>query len=205
MKFWKAGVMAVGASMLWPLGAGAESNNDQAAVGTGVSASARVDFQVNMPEFLRFRVGTAGVTIDMVEFDLLAHVTGGGEVGDGTPIDGTGGQLGAGDVEVQVVSNAGQITITEANDGAGDGLEATDGPTGGSTYIPYAEIDSQSADVANLPAPALSNAGGNTAVVALSDGGRTNRQTTWTYKYQNTDVYDAGTYTGRVTYTAASP
>ena len=39
------------------------------AFGPGNAATARLDFQVLIPRFLLFRVGTAGSTVDLVTFD----------------------------------------------------------------------------------------------------------------------------------------
>ncbi len=125
-------------------------------------------------------------------------------VGDGGDIAGTGGDATGGAVNVSVRGNAGQVTITEANNSGGTGLD-----NGAAAFIPYTEILTGS-NAGTLPAPVLSNAGGNTALPTLNGGNVTNRTAIWTYTYDNTAVYDAGTYGtstggGRVTYTASIP
>lgn len=190
--------IAVIAAVTLPAQVFAESTQTSGA-GT-LTTDARLDFSVTIPQFLRFRVGTAGATIDQIDFTVPAA-----NVGDGTDIAGVGGDLGAGVVTVQVSSNAGQITITENNNSAGSGLG-----DGGGNFLPYTEILTASSDPANLDAPVLSDAGGNSTTPTLNAGGVTSRNATWTYTYDNTAVYTAGIYGtlangGRVTYTASSP
>jgi hypothetical protein len=170
--------------------------------GGALSTTAHVDFSIVIPRFLTFRVGTASGTIDLITFTVPAA-----NVGDSTPIAGTGGDAGAGTAEnVSVLGNGGQVTITESNNSAGAGLaHATLAEN-----IPYTEITTTSSDTANLQRPVLSNAGGNTSLPVLNSGNVTNRSATWTYAYANTAVHSAGTYGtsakgGRVTYTASMP
>jgi hypothetical protein len=192
--------MALGASLSAALPANAESTTVN---GNGaLSTNARIDFSVVIPRFLSFRVGTTGVTIDQITFSPTAAT-----VGNSTPISGTGGDAGAGTAaNVSVLGNGGQITISEANNSAGAGLKhATLADT-----ISYTEITTSSSD-GNLPAPALSNAGGNTSTPVLNGASSvTNRTAVWTYAYANTTIPSAGTYGtsakgGRVTYTASMP
>ena len=174
------------------------------AVDTGagaLSAAVDLDFRVVIPRFLRFRVGATGVTIDLIDFTVPAA-----DVGSGLDIAGTGGTPGPGLVDVVVRSNAGQVTITESNDSGNLGLA-----NGSGAFIPYTEILTVSNDPANLDAPTLSNAGGNTSLPVITGGSVTNRSAQWTYTYDNTTIYDAGTYGaapggggGRVTYTAST-
>ena len=178
----------------------AEATSDDGA--TPLSAAARLDFQINIPGILRFRVGSDAGTIDLVQFTPTAA-----NLGDNTDIDGTGGDLTGGEVTVDLFSNAGQITITPTNNSSGAGLDNGLGDT-----ISYDEILTSSSDAAVLPVPVLSDAGGTTSQPPPTSGSRvTNLTESWTYTYDNTDVYPEGTYGGvntqggRVTYTAASP
>jgi hypothetical protein len=148
---------------------------------------------------LVFRVGSAGATIDQITFSVPT-----GSAGDGTDVAGTGGNLGAGAVTAFVASNAGQVTITENNNSGGNGLS-----DGAGNFISYAEVLETSSD-ANMPTPDLSDAGGNFSTPVLSAGSVTNRSATWTFAFDNIQVYTAGTYGtsangGRVTYTASTP
>ena len=173
------------------------------------SAAVNHDFTIVIPAFLYFRVGTnVSGTINNITFTATTA-----NVGNTTPIAGAGGEAAAGGsaANVQVRANVGQITITESNNSGGNGLgngTAADG------YIPYTQISTSSSDIANLPAPALSNAGGTAALVALNAGSTkvTDRTAVWTYSYLNASVPAAGTYGaggtgtgGRVTYTATAP
>jgi len=162
-----------------------------------LTRTARVDFQITIPRFLRFRVGAPGATIDLIQFAPTAD-----EVGTGISNPATaGGDAGVGQVTVQVRSNAGQINITATAAGL---------LTSGSNTISYAEITTAtSAGV--IPAPALTNGLSAPAPVTLNSGGVTNQNAVWTYAYANTNVPEAGTYggtvalNGRITYTASSP
>jgi len=182
------------------LPAGAESTTT---TGNGaLSTTARVDFSIVVPRFLSFRVGTAGVgSIDLITFTVVAA-----NIGNATPVAGTGGDAGAGAETVIVKGNGGQVTITETNNSAGAGLT-----NGLGDAIPYSQITTTSSDVANLPAPTLSNASSNTSQPVLNGGQVTNRSATWTYAYANAAFVGAGTYGGvntnggRVTYTASMP
>ena len=177
----------------------AESNSVNGA--TPLSAAAQLDFQINIPGILRFRVGSDAGTIDLVQFTPTAE-----NLGDDSDIAGTGGDLSGGEVTVNLFSNAGQITITPTNSGTA-GLENGEGDT-----ISYDEIITTSSDAAVLPVPVLSDAGGTTSQPPPTSGLRvTNLNESWTYTYDNTEVYPEGTYGGentqggRVTYTAATP
>lgn len=179
----------------------AESASDSGA--TPLSAAANLDFQINIPGILRFRVGTDGGAIDLVQFSPTAA-----NLGDNTDIAGTGGNLTGGEVTVDLFSNAGQITITPTNNSVGSaGLD-----NGLGDIISYDEIITTSSDAAILPVPDLTDAGGTASLPPPTSGLRvTNLAESWTYTYDNTAVYPEGTYGGvntqggRVTYTAASP
>jgi len=143
-----------------------------------------------------------GATIDQITFTVPAA-----NVGNATPVAGTGGDAGGGSAaNVSVLGNGGQITITESNNGTGTGLQhATLADT-----ISYSQITTTSSDTTNLQRPVLSDAGGNTSQPVLNAGNVTNRSAVWTYAYANSNVVSAGTYGtsakgGRVTYTASMP
>jgi hypothetical protein len=169
---------------------------------TPLSAAARLDFQINIPGILRFRVGSDAGTIDLVQFSPTAD-----NLGDGTDLPGTGGDLTGGEVTVDLFSNAGLITITPTNNSGGAGLD-----NGLGDIISYDEIITTSSDAAVLPVPDLTDAGGTTSQPPATSGAKVTILTeSWTYTYDNTQVYPEGTYGGvntqggRVTYTAATP
>lgn len=175
-----------------PLAAQAESDIDTGA--TSLSAASRLNLRVVIPKFLFFRVGTAGATIDRITFSPSGAV-----VGDSSPVSGAGGDAtGGSGASVRLTSNGGQVTITETNDGGGNGLNGT------STDISLTEI-SVSSDDSDLDTPTLSDAGGNTTSPTLNSGSVTNRSAVWTYSYDNTTIPEADTYDVEITYTASIP
>jgi len=183
--------------------ANAESNSatGAAAQSGGAGAAVNLDFQIVIPSFILFRVGTDGGTIDQIQFtptaDEVANATAG--------IAGTGGDLGSGTVTVSLISNAGGVDITETNNSGGNGLG-----DGLGNFISYGQINTGSNN-GNLPAPALSNAASNSVSITPTAGNITVRNAQWTYTYDNpATIPEAGTYGGvtnggRVTYTAAIP
>lgn len=179
----------------------------QAADGTDNAApytlTRNLNFRINYPRFLRFRVGATGGVINQIRFTVPAN-----QVGLGNPISGTGGEAGGGTAAtVQVVANNGQVTITATNNSGGLGLG---NGVAGDPRINYNQISTTSSD-GNLPAPTLTNAGGTTSLPVLTTAPFvTNRTATWTYAYLNATVPAPGTYGtsargGRVTYTATMP
>ncbi len=181
----------------------ADSDSDDG--GGPLAATANLDFQIVIPGILRFRVGTDGSgNVDEILFEPPIAT-----LGDGTDTSASsGGDISAGVVTVSVFSNAGLINIEESNNGGGNGLN--NGPAG--ENIPYSEFITVSSDPTNFPAPALSDSATNDEDVTPTSGNNkvTNRSETWTYTYDNSTLYPAGTYGtsangGRVTYTATSP
>lgn len=173
------GVAALGLIAMTP--AMAESGFD---IGANPSVDARVDFEVIIPRFISFQVGSAGNTVDLVQFNVT-------DPNSGTPVARSNG----GALSVDLLSNVGDVQIdavaSALENGAGDSLS-------------WGEIVATSAD-AGLPTPALAD-GTITPVTVLPTAGRVvDRNTTWSFEYQNSDLIGAGTYTGTVTYTASAP
>lgn len=173
-----------------------------------LSTSARLDFRVTIPKVLFLRVGTGGLfgaapnaTIDLIDFTVPVA-----NVGDGTPIAGTGGNLGGGAVTALLRSNAGVVTLTANTTGALTNATAD--------TIPWSEIS-----IANsaLVTPAFANTFPHIAALPLTGASAnfapapiakiTNVGSTWTFSYNNVGTYPEGTYgptaNGRVTYTAS--
>ena len=166
------------------------------AIGSPATASVDLDFQIIIPNFIYFRVGTVG-SIDTINF--APTVT---DITTGAITAGTGGDAGPGAVNVDVISNGGDITITEGNNGVA-GLS-----DGSGNNISYTQINT--GDGGNISAPTLSDGPiGNTTTILSA--GVTNLSDVWTYTYTNPAIPPvAGTYGtaangGRVTYTAAIP
>ena len=179
------------------LGSGSAMADSQLTVGAPWSAAAALDFRVVIPSVLYFRVGNAAAG----SVNELTFTTTTANVGTAVAINPTGGDAGAGaGVNVEIRANRGQVTITATNNvpsGLTTGVVA-DG------YIDLTTISTNSNNV-DLPAPALTNAGGTTSAPTLTTNKTTQRTAIWTYQYSNVSLPSAGDYTGRVTYTATTP
>ena len=186
-----AGVATLGLFTLTP--AFAESDFQTGA--GALNATARLDFRVVVPKFIRFQVGSAGTTIDLVEFDVPAA-----SVGTGTDIARTNGGV----VPVLLQSNSGNVSLTgttlgQLSNGAGENIS-------------FAEILSTSSDPL-FNAPTLLNGAASAAITVTPNVGTRviNRTANWSFAYSNTNFVGAGSYggvninNGRVTYTAALP
>jgi len=194
-------VMAI--AFCYTTSARAESNfaTGGAAQSGGGGAAVNLDFQITIPSFIFFRVGSSGAGIDQIQFAPTATDI----ATPGAITAGTGGDLGSGTVTVSLISNAGGVDITETNSGA-TGLA-----DGAGNFISYVQINTATNN-GTLPAPALSNVSSNSVSITPTAGSITNRQAQWTYTYDNPATPPAaGTYGGsvanggRVTYTAAIP
>lgn len=147
-------------------------------IGAGASAAADLNFSVVIPRFVYFQVGASAVpgTLDTVSFDLGAGLV---EPGTGTDVASASGP-----VNVVLRSNDAVTISAQALTGSGP-LAA------GSTEI------SAVSSSASIPVPAF---GSSAAQVA----GPINANGSWTFTYDNTNVYPADTYSATVTYTAAT-
>jgi len=196
---------AVALAVALPLVANAESTFTTGA-GTPITAAARLDFQITIPKTLFLRVGTGTLnttlaTIDQIQFSVPAA-----NVGNGTAVAGTGGDLTGGTVTAQVIGNNGTITFTSTTAGAlGNGAGDT---------ISYGQIATTVATLTSATAlvhPTLADAATTTVTLTPASGKVINRDAKWTYSYLNTAVVPPGTYGGvnannsRVTYTASMP
>ncbi len=191
------------------LSAGQSTDNNLAG---GLNVAVDLRHRIVIPQIIYFRIGsdTPGV-IDKLNFNVNAGAPGPGNnqnyAGPVPPAIGNGSSIvadGGGALQVRIYANVGSVNLSYdlsdpqgLSDGAGN-------------YIPFDEIDVQSADPGGLPAPVLANAGAGGAIsVPISGnlmGGRVvRRQTTWTFSYDNNQVVSAGTYDGRVRYTVSAP
>lgn len=197
--------LALAAAVAAPMAAHAESNFVTG--GGPLNATARVDFQINIPNTLFLQVGTGTLfanngAIDLIEFNVPAAA-----IGDGNSVAATlaSGDLGTGAVTAKVRANGGSATLGASTAGAiGNGA-------GGS--INWNEITTTSAALSTatvLPAPVLAN-GPSANIPLAAVGGVVNQDARWTFAYDNTAVVPAGVYggvnanNGRVTYTASLP
>ena len=191
----------------------AESNTFTPAA-SGSVANARLDFTVVVPSVLFLRIGTGGAvgSAAVATIDSLIFTVPSTNVGDGTSVVGTGGDLTGGAVTVRVFSNFGSnVTLNSAVTGQ---LLSVAGDT-----IPWSQIAVLPAALGTTTAgftntaithPAFSATTGNGTATTLTAASKLVRQEgKWTFSYSNTAVVPAGTYgntsarNGRVIYTAA--
>lgn len=173
------GVAALGLIAMTP----ALADSDFQTGGGALTASADLQFRVIVPRFIDFRVGSAGNTVDNVDFTVPAA-----NVGDGNAIARDGGAA----IAVALKSNVGNVAL------------AASGPanlTSGGNTIAWTEITGTSSDAAGLPVPAV----GAAATTLTATNGVIDRTADWSFSYENNNLVGAGTYTGTVTYTASAP
>ena len=203
-------VLGAGALAL-PLLGSAESNVQTGAATSSPGATAHVDFSIVIPKILYLRVGTgssyttgaltANPAVDLITFSPTAS-----QVGSGTAIAGTGGDLSGGVETAAVVSNGGNVTLNATangalSDGAGDSIAFTQITTAASTLT----------SATALPAPVLTNATSANVVLTAPASKVIVQDAKWTYSYANTATVASGTYggvnvnNGRVVYTATMP
>lgn len=174
---------------------------------TPLTASANLDFSVTIPKFVYVRIGTGTSMASTTTVDNLVYTVPAANVGDGTAIAGTGGDLTGGQVTARVIGNNGTIafsstTLGAMSNGAGD-------------TISWSQMNV--AVASNTTATALSHptlADGTTTSINLTptSGSKvTNLDAKWTFSYKNENIVAAGTYggvntnNGRVTYAVSMP
>ena len=177
------GVAALGLIAMTP----ALADSDFVSGGGNLSANADLDFRVVVPQFISFRVGSAGTTVDLVQFDVAAA-----NVGNNAPVARSNG--GGAAIPVALRSNVGNVNLSAA--GSGTGL------TDGTNTIAWSQISGASSNAAALPVPGIGVAA---TTLNAPASGVINSSADWTFQYLNNNVLGAGTYNGTVTYTAATP
>lgn len=199
---------AVAAALLAPQWAAAESDVNTAA-GPNSTATARLDFRIIIPRVLFLQVGTGTAFAANTNVDLITFTVPAANLGDGTDIAGTGGNLTGGAVDVRVFGNNGNISLQAASGGGAD-INNGAGDT-----IPWTEVLVTAAAGAggsgftatSIPHPTINGAA--TTITATNKVVR--QHGTWTFAYDNSTAYAAGTYGGvntnnsRITYTATLP
>jgi hypothetical protein len=200
------------ASLALPLFAFGESNVQTGTATSAPGATAHVDFSIVIPKILYLRVGTGssyttGALTSTPTVDLITFSPTAAQLGSGTAIAGTGGDLSGGTETAAVVSNSGNVTLNAAATGA---LSDGNGDT-----IPFSQITTTAATLTSataLPAPVLTNTtSANVVLTAPATTKVITQDAKWTFSYANTAVVPTGTYGGvntnnsRVVYTATMP
>jgi hypothetical protein len=199
------------ASLALPLVAFAESNVQTGAATAAPGATAHVDFSIVIPKILYLRVGTGstyttGALTTNAAVDLITFSPTAAQVGNGTAVAGTGGDLTAGVETAAVVSNSGNVTLNATTLGA---LSDGNGDS-----IPYSQITTATATLTSgtaLPAPVLTNGASANVVLTAPATKVIVQDAKWTFAYANSASVPTGTYGGinvnnsRVVYTATMP
>lgn len=197
MSMFKTTLLATALLAAFPLVAQAESTF---VTGTGkLSAAAKLDFSVTIPQILLLQVGTAGA-VDTIVFDMTGAAS---AVGDNVAVSGTGGDQAGGKVTARLLGNVGNVTLSST----------TSGPlsNGAGDTISYSQINATSSN--GFAPPALADAA-TTGITVNATGKIINQSAQWTFKYANAAVVAPGVYggggagntgNGRVTYTASMP
>ncbi len=205
-------IAALGALIASPLLSHAESSYVTGAGAT--SATAKLDFQIVVPKALYLRIGTGTDNAANTTVDMLTFTVPGANIGDGTVIAGTGGDLTSGAVTVRAYGNGGNpITLNSSvtgplSNGAGDTI-----PWSQITVTPAALATATTGYTnAAITHPAFSaTSGAGTATTLTVGSAKTARvEGKWTFAYANAAIVPAGTYGtstngGRVTYTITQP
>ena len=175
--------------------------------GTPLTASANLDFTITIPKFVYVRIGTGSDMATNTSVDNLVYTVPAANVGDGTAITGTGGDLTGGQVSARVMGNNGTIafsstTLGAMNNGAGD-------------TISWSQMDvavATNTSTTALSHPSLVDGSTTTTNLTPNIGTKvTNLDAKWTFTYKNDHVVAAGTYggvntrNGRVTYAVSMP
>ncbi|MCY7319232.1 MAG: hypothetical protein LH617_10995 [Ramlibacter sp.] len=204
-------IAAAVAILATPLSALAESDVNTVA-GPNSTASAKLDFTVVIPRVLFLQVGTGTNLADNTAVDLLTFTVPAASLGNGIDIVPTSPTVTAGAVTVRVFGNNGNISLTTTSPGAMTNATAD--------TLPWSEIvvTATAAAVpaagylgAVIPHPPIPAAAGTSAASTITATNKVVRQEgVWTFAYDNTVGYAAGTYgtstnNGRLTYTATLP
>jgi len=186
-------------------GSARAESNFQTGAGA-LTATAHLDFQIVVPKILYLRVGAGTNLATNAAVNMLTFTVPAANVGNGTAVASTGGDLLAGAaVTARVIANSGTVTVTTTTpnlikDAAGDTISygqialAVSTLTTGTSFTPAAMSD-----------------GAVTTTTITPTANIVNQDATWTFTYKNQNVVAAGTYGGvnvnnsRVTYTASIP
>jgi len=185
----KLKVLAAAVAMALPLAANAESNIALTPPTGTMTTNARVNINVVIPRFLFLQVGTGTLLANNAAIDTVTFNVPVANVGDGTPVTGTGGNLTNGQVTVRLIGNVGDVNL---------GATAALLTNGTGETIPWSQINVATAGGATHPTI------GGTAASFTATARVVNVNGSWTYGYLNNATPAEGTYSSQITYTATS-
>ena len=163
-----------------PLTVLADSEFAQTNPAGSATATANLDFEVNIPGFVYFQVGAA-TTTDLVQIDVSA---GGAPIEQNLPA-----------VNVILRTNAGDVTL------AADGSAAPLTGQSDGTVIPWNEITADNTVNGGTSQIAPPTIGGSSTVTAAA--GLIDASDVWTFSFANGATYPAQQYLGSVVFTAS--
>jgi hypothetical protein len=209
---WRNAGLGLGIGLLaavLPVPAPAETGNT--AGGSAANATARVDFRVVIPKFLRLQVGSAGGAVDRID---MAPGPAQLATSPSTTVGGTGG-LGGGAVAVRVQAAPGPDVVNltyRTTDETGAGRAAL---SDGANSVPWntVKVATGGASAASLAHPVALADGSATEVGVVTPvpevAGIIDLNATWTYSWNDGGVSfpasASGGYTGRVAYKLSTP
>lgn len=170
----------------------AESDINSGVV-AGLSAQARLDARVAVPRIIFLRIGTGTNFADNATRNRVTFTVTPANVGSGTAVIGTPS---AGPIQARVLANGGNVSFRAS--GTNGGLAS------GANRILWTQIV-PSVSGGSLPHPAIGNGVPGAVTTLVASAGIVDRSAIYSFGYSNSVPVAAGTYNGRVTYTASLP
>lgn len=158
-----------------------------------LDTTARLDFRITVPRMLFLRVGAGTYFADNAAVSRVTFAMTAAQIGSGAAVPATAPGAGMG---ATVRANGGDVTLSAQ--GVAGGL------ANGAQRIAWSQIF-PSISAGTLPNPVIGNGVPGPASTLLAVAGVVNRSATYRFTYANGAPVAAGTYNGRVTYTAALP
>jgi hypothetical protein len=172
-----------------------------------LTASANLDFTITIPKFVYVRIGSGTNAANNNAVDSLVYSVPAANVGDGSSIAGTGGDLTGGQVTARVIGNNGTIAFSSTTAGA-----LSNGVGDSISWSQMGVTVAANTTTTALSHPALVDGSTTTLNLAPTSGTKvTNLDAKWTFAYKNESIVAAGTYggvntnNGRVTYAVSMP
>lgn len=158
-----------------------------------LATSAHLGFRVTVPRTLFLRIGAGTNFADNAAVSRVTFAMTAAQIGSGAAVAATAPAAG---IVATVRANGGDVTLSAQ--GVAGGL------ANGAQRIAWSQIV-PSISAGTLPNPAIGNGVPGPASTLLALAGVVNQSATYRFTYANGAPVAAGTYNGRVTYTAALP